>query len=117
MKIQVVLVEDNESIRELIEYILADQDIKFVSFSTAGNFRRAKSAITTDLYILDIMLPDGTGIDLCNELKAEQATQHTPIIMMSAHLGQAENQCTAEHFIAKPFDIEHFLACVKQYLS
>src|SRR5690606_9984612 len=96
MKKQVVLVEDNASIRELIEYILADHDIDVVSFATAGNFRNAKTAVTPDLYILDIMLPDGNGIELCKELKAEQDTQHTPVIMMSAHFDKVEDQCRSE---------------------
>lgn len=117
MKKQVVLVEDNASIRELIEYILADLDIDVVSFATAGNFRDAKAEVTPDLYILDIMLPDGNGIDLCRELKAEEATQQTPIIMMSAHFDKVENRCSAEDFIAKPFDIDHFLARIAQQID
>ncbi len=117
MKKQVVLVEDNASIRELIEYILADHDIEVVSFATATNFRDAKAAVTPDLYILDIMLPDGNGIDLCKELKAEQATQQTPIIMMSAHFDRLESQCQAEDFIAKPFDIDNFLSRIEQQIN
>ena len=117
MKKQVVLVEDNASIRELIEYILADHDIDVVSFATAGNFRNAKAEVSPNLYILDIMLPDGNGIDLCKELKAEEATQQTPIIMMSAHFDQVDNQCEAQDFIAKPFDIDHFLSRIAQQID
>ncbi len=117
MKKKVVLVEDNESIRELIEYILADHDIEVVSFATAGNFRAAKAAVSPDLYILDIMLPDGNGIELCKELKAGQDTQHTPIIMMSAHFDKVEGQCEAQDFIAKPFDIDQFLTRITQQIN
>lgn len=117
MKKQVVVVEDNASIRELIEYILADHDIDVVSFATAGNFRNAKDAVTPDLYILDIMLPDGNGIELCKELKAERSTKQTPIIMMSAHFDQLENQCDCQGFIAKPFDIDHFLSRIEQQIN
>lgn len=117
MKKKVVLVEDNESIRELIEYILADHDIEVVSFATAGNFREAKAAVSPDLYILDIMLPDGNGIELCKELKAEQDTQHTPVIMMSAHFDKVEDQCEAQDFIAKPFDIDQFLSRITQQIN
>ena len=117
MKKKVVLVEDNESIRELIEYILADHDIEVVSFATAGNFREAKAAVSPDLYILDIMLPDGNGIELCKELKAEQDTQHTPVIMMSAHFDKVEDQCEAQDFIAKPFDIDQFLTRITQQIN
>src|SRR5690606_31020318 len=86
-------------------------------FATAGNFRRAKTAVRPDLYILDIMLPDGNGIDLCRELKAEQSTQQTPIIMMSAHFDKAEGQCDDQDFIAKTFDIDHFLSRITQQIN
>ena len=117
MKKQVVVVEDNPGIRELIEYILEDRKIAVISFETAGNFRDSMADITPDLYLLDIMLPDGNGIDLCKELRAEQATCGTPIIMMSAHSDQLPEECGAEDFIAKPFDIENFVSRIERQIA
>lgn len=116
MKKQVVVVEDDPHIRELIEYILEDHEIEVVSFRNALNFLSASAHIHPDLYLLDIMLPDGNGIELCKELKARKTTRETPIIMMSAHSDQLHPECEAEDFIAKPFDIENLVACVEQYM-
>jgi DNA-binding response OmpR family regulator len=117
MKRQVVVVEDNPAIRELIEYILEAREIAVISFDTAGNFRDSMAHIAPDLYLLDIMLPDGNGIDLCNELRAAQASRQTPIIMMSAHSDRLPADCNAEDFIAKPFDIDNFVSRIEQQIA
>lgn len=116
MKKQVIVVEDNPNIRELIEYVLADHEIEVISFDTIGNFRKATPNVTPDLYLLDIMLPDGNGIDLCKELKSGRATRETPVIIMSAHYDRLHGECGAEDFIAKPFDIDNFLSRIEQQI-
>ncbi|GGH04241.1 hypothetical protein GCM10007415_45650 [Parapedobacter pyrenivorans] len=117
MKKQVVVVEDNRSIRELIEYILEDHKIEVISFGTASNFRTSMNEVAPDLYLLDVMLPDGNGIDLCKELRAERATRETPIIVMSAHSDQLPTGCDAQDFIAKPFDIDNFVTRIEQQIN
>lgn len=117
MKKQIVVVEDNSSIRELIEYILEDYQIEVISFGTAGDFRNAMADVNPDLYLLDIMLPDGNGVDLCQELKAAPASHETPIIMMSAHFDEGQIECGAEDFIAKPFDIDNLMSRIEHQIA
>ncbi|MGK6352627.1 response regulator [Parapedobacter sp. DT-150] len=119
MKKKVVVVEDNPSIRELIEYILEDNEIEVISFETATTFLEAVAAIRPDLYILDIMLPDGNGLDLCRHLKSNDATRQTPIVMMSAHYDQLDDSdaCKPVDFIAKPFDIDNFVFRIGQQIA
>ena len=117
MKKQVVVVEDNPHIREMIEYILEDHEIEVVSFGNARNFLSASAHIHADLYLLDIMLPDGNGIELCKELKAQETTRDKPVIMMSAHADQLHSECGAEDFIAKPFDIENLVARIERHMQ
>ena len=63
-----------------------------------------------DAFILDVMLPDGNGIDVCRKLKEDQRTLHIPVVMMSANYtsGQMAEFCNADEFISKPFDIADF---------
>lgn len=117
MKKQIVVVEDNISIREMIEYILEDHQIEVVSFATAGDFRDAMADINPNLYLLDIMLPDGNGTDLCRELKANPKSRETPVIMMSAHFGQGQIECGAEDFIEKPFDIDDLISRIEHQIA
>lgn len=117
MKKKVVLLEDDEAIREMIEYLLLDEQFEVSSYSRAGRFMRNLRNEKADLFLLDIMLADGNGIDICYRLKGSEETRHTPIIMMSAHydLNMMEN-IPAEDFIKKPFDIDDFLWRVQKQL-
>lgn len=117
MKKQVAVVEDNPNIRELIEYLLEDKQFDVVSFGTATTFLSNVTDIRPDLYLLDIMLPDGNGIDLCRQLKTNQETCKKPVILMSAHYDEIHPECEAADFIAKPFDINHFISRVEQHIA
>ncbi|MFC3200007.1 response regulator transcription factor [Parapedobacter deserti] len=117
MKKQVVVLEDNPNIRELIEYILEDNEIDVVSFDTVTAFLNALTEISPDLFILDIMLPDGSGIDICQRLRSNSETRQTPIVMISAHFSRMPTDCDAEDFIEKPFDIDNFVARVERQIA
>ena len=106
MQKTIFILEDNDDLRELYIYILADDDYKIVAFSTVAEFMHHWNEIP-DLYLLDVMLPDGDGIVLCQKLKSNLASSHTPIIMVSAHkdIAEVKTQCPEADFLAKPFDI------------
>lgn len=103
---QIFILEDNEDLRELYGYILEDENYKISIFESISDFK-ARAVNIPDLYILDILLPDGDGMTLCNELQHTSSTSHVPVIMISAHKDASEvlQQCPNADFIAKPFDI------------
>lgn len=117
MKKQVVVLEDNPNIRELIEYILEDNAIDVIGFDSATAFLNALTQINPSLFILDIMLPDGNGIEICRQLKSNEATRETPIVMISAHFKEFPLDCDAADFIEKPFDIDNFVSRVKRQIA
>ncbi|RZK09821.1 MAG: response regulator, partial [Flavobacterium sp.] len=91
---------------------------KVKSFSTVEDFKKGIEFAQPDLIILDIMLTDGNGLDICDELKENRRTQHIPIIMMSANnkFNDAKKKCETEDFINKPFDIDDFVNRVNEQL-
>src|SRR5690606_11783219 len=117
MRKQVAILEDNPNIRELIQYILEDNEIDVIGFESAADFLSALAEISPNLFILDIMLPDGNGIDICRQLKSNEATRETPIVMISAHFNEFPLDCDAADFIEKPFDIDHFLSRVERQIA
>jgi len=117
MKKQVAVLEDNPNIRELIEYILEENEIEVVSFESTRAFLNALAKINPSLFILDIMLPDGNGIDVCRQLKSNELTQKIPIVMISAHSNQLPLDCDAADFIEKPFDIDNFVNTVERQIA
>lgn len=112
------VVEDDEDIRFIIEYVLMEENYDVISFASASEFNTPILNQHPDLIILDVMLPDGNGIDICRKLKADVHTLHIPIIIMSAHAAEKSvlEEACANDFISKPFDLSFFMSKVKRQL-
>ncbi|TDG34847.1 response regulator [Pedobacter changchengzhani] len=116
---KVYVLEDNDDIREIIEFLLVDGGYNFTGFPNAKSFFQGIEGNTPDIFILDIMLPDGNGLDICRDLKERQDTKNVPVLMMSANTDMmtTKNRCKAEDFISKPFDIDDFVGRVDHLLK
>lgn len=116
---KIFLVEDDQAIREVLEMFLTSENYDVESFSTVNAFMRRNINVTPDLYIFDVMLPDGSGIDLCAEIKNDVENKEVPVIIMSAHatLDHICQSCQPHDFIPKPFDIENLLLKVQEIIE
>ncbi|MFC6101652.1 response regulator transcription factor [Olivibacter domesticus] len=103
----IYVVEDNIDISELIIIILKDAGFQVNAAATVDGFYKLLETRMPDLILLDIMLPDGNGVEVCNDLKQKKAFRNVPLILMSAHakMSVIARECPANDFIAKPFDI------------
>lgn len=119
MNKRIQIVEDDGDIRFIVEYILEDANYTVETFENATTFNNRMRVEDVDLIILDVMLPDGNGIDLCRNLKNDDRTVNIPVIIMSAHAGSQSvlEEACADDFINKPFDLDNFLTRVKKILS
>lgn len=112
---KVYIVEDNPDICELIHYLVTKIGCQVSTCSNLKEFNNLIRINRPDLIILDIMLPDGNGLDICEALKTHLETSSIPIILMSANLYIQEqiDHSQANDFISKPFDINDFSRRVK----
>lgn len=112
----VYILEDDADISELIAYILSDAGYHVEECNTVSRFNELVSQRLPDLFILDILLPDGNGLDICKQLRNDKHTAVIPVLMMSANKtkGEIEAAGCANNFIAKPFNIDHFRQQVDQ---
>lgn len=117
MKKCVFVLEDDESLRELLIILLEEEHYEVKTYGTVNSFKQHLAQAQPDLIIMDVMLPDGDGIQVCTEVKQNRVTQHIPIIMMSAHrdFSLVKHLCPAEAFINKPFDIDYLIKNVNEY--
>lgn len=117
MNKHIYVVEDNDDIRELVEFLLEAEDYQVSSFANITDFKTKWNTDLPDMMVLDVMLPDGNGLDVCNELKEDEFIKNIPILLMSANtnVSYITNQSKADDFIAKPFDIDELVKKV-QYL-
>lgn len=107
---KIILLEDDPGVRDVIELILDLEGYEVISFDTIEKFMAKKPEHEPALFILDVMLPDGNGTEVCRELKSNG--DEVPVLMMSAHAKAEEiaNSCIADAFIAKPFDMNLLLS-------
>lgn len=113
---EIFIVEDDDGIRELIEFLLVSQQYSVKTFPTARAFHKAIPGKLPDLFLLDIMLPDGNGVDLCRQLKEGEKTNNIPVVLMSAHADFSRTE-GADDFIAKPFDVDELLLRIQKQLA
>ncbi|QPH40693.1 response regulator transcription factor [Pedobacter endophyticus] len=116
---RVCVLEDDQGIREIIEFLLSEENYEVAGFSNIADFMVNARNVIPDLFLLDVMLPDGSGMDVCDLLKSSARTENVPVLMMSAHaaLSDVKNGCKAQDFISKPFDIYDLLKRVDRQLK
>ena len=112
---QIFVVEDDEGIRELIEILLESHEYSVQTFPNARTFQNTVPGQVPDLFLIDIMLPDGNGVNLCKQLKASNETMGIPVVLMSAHANISHID-GADDFIAKPFDVDELIQRIEQQL-
>lgn len=113
------LVEDDEDIRFIVEYILIEEGYGVTSSANVKDFYTFISENQPDLILLDVMLPDGNGIDICRDLREDERKANIKIIIMSAHAAEKavlEEACS-DGFISKPFDLDALVSYVKKILA
>jgi DNA-binding response OmpR family regulator len=115
---RIMVVEDDPGIRDVLEILLTNISDHLYIAPTATAFYLELGKYIPDLFIIDIMLPDGNGVDICEDLKKRKSTSEVPIILMSANLTFANVlHCKADLFVHKPFDIKTFVGGVKSLLN
>lgn len=113
-----LVIEDDPNLSELVSLHLSDLGFE-VSATASGKegFRKANSE-PFNLVILDLMLPDGDGIDICRQIRMER--NEVPIIMLTARTEEIDKvlglESGADDYITKPFSIREFIARVKAVL-
>jgi len=116
-KRRVVIVEDDSSIAELIEYNLLGEGYDVLAFKSGPDMiSNADRFSEACLFILDIMLPGMDGFEICKWIRESEAFSITPIIMLTARATEADKvralTLGADDYITKPFGIREFLARV-----
>ena len=121
MSANIFVVEDEKPILTLLTYNLEKEGYKV---SSSSNGEEALSVIKEkkpDLVLLDWMLPDLSGIKICQYLKQDEKVKNIPIIMLTAK-GEEEDKVKglntgAEDYMTKPFSFPELLARIKSLLK
>ncbi len=112
------MIEDDPSIVELVQIHLKDIHCEMTKAHAGIEGMRLAEKNKYDLIILDIMLPDIDGIEVCKRIRAEK--NFTPIMMLTARSEEIDKiiglETGADDYLTKPFGIREFIARVKAIL-
>jgi DNA-binding response OmpR family regulator len=117
---RILAVDDDHDILEVLQFILEDSGYIVDTLSDGRQLMDTIQDKHPDLILLDIMLGNMDGRELCKEVKMQVATHNIPVIMISASHNIAD---TFKHdngpndFVAKPFDINVLLNSIKRQLN
>ena len=113
----IYLVEDDNSIRELVAYTLHSAGFEAEGFERPSAFWRACAERRPDLVLLDLMLPEEDGISILKKLRQAPETARLPILLLTAKSSEYDKvlglDSGADDYVAKPFGMMELLAKVK----
>jgi len=121
MSQKILIIEDEPDIRKTLEYNISREGYHVVS---ASSLLEAKSQIESDsfsLILLDLMLPDGSGLDLCREIKSDKEKSSVPIIILTAKDDEVDKvvgfELGADDYVTKPFSVRELILRMKAVLK
>lgn len=111
---KVLIIEDDPATGKVLQRIFASNHYGASLFATAEGGLEACIKELPDLVLLDVILPDGNGIDLCRRMKENARIKHIPVMIISGDAVSVDNKVAgleagAEDYILKPFVTEELL--------
>lgn len=118
-KRHILYIEDHADTRELITLVLQQNDFEVTSEATIEQGVRLAREKRFDLYLLDSWLPDGSGLDLCKQIR--EFDHHTPILFYSAAAYEVDRDSAlksgAEAYLIKPSQNTELLSLVSSLID
>ncbi len=116
----VAVIDDEPDILELVSLHLRKNHFSVREFSDGTSFFRYLDSEIPDLVVLDLMLPDADGFEICKYMKRKKNLSHIPIVMLTARSEEADTVfglgLGADDYIRKPFSPNELIARVKTVL-
>jgi two-component system phosphate regulon response regulator PhoB/two-component system alkaline phosphatase synthesis response regulator PhoP len=120
MQKKIAVIDDEPDIRELVSLHLERAGFQVDMFEQAEPFLHFIEANKPDLIVLDLMLPDADGLDVCKYLRKHDAFSRIPIIMLTAKGEETDKilglELGADDYVTKPFSPRELVARVKAVL-
>ena len=117
---KILIVDDEVNIRQLVKYNLEKESYQIVEAEDGLQGLRLAKTEKPDLMLLDLMLPQMDGLEVCRSLKGNQATAALPIIMLTAKSEEIDKviglELGADDYMTKPFSPRELVARVKAVL-
>ncbi|MBI4892897.1 MAG: response regulator transcription factor [Acidobacteria bacterium] len=114
---KILLIEDDADLFALLKYNLEKEGFQMVGAQTGKGAVELCRRERPDLIILDIMLPDSDGLDICKGIRARAELAHIPVIFLTARASETDRivglELGANDYIVKPFFVRELVARIK----
>ena len=114
---RIVLIEDDTDLYALLKYNLEKEGFSLAGSQTGRGALDLCRRVRPDLVLLDIMLPDSDGLDICKGIRNDAELSQTPIIFLTARASETDRivglELGANDYIVKPFFIRELIARIK----
>ena len=121
MSHKILIIEDEPDIRKTLEYNISREGYKVVCASSLSKGKEQINSSDFSLILLDLMLPDGSGLDLCREIKSDKDKSSTPIIIITAKDDEVDKvvgfELGADDYVTKPFSVRELILRIKAVLK
>ena len=118
---KILVIEDEPDIRKNLEYNLAREGFSVIGAASISEAESNLSVQTFNLILLDLMLPDGSGLDLCKKIKADSKTESIPVIILTTKDDEVDKvvgfEIGADDYVTKPFSVRELILRVKAVLK
>jgi two-component system copper resistance phosphate regulon response regulator CusR len=113
--VRILLVEDDPKLSDVVAEGLREEKLEVITAASYGEGRLKAGLSSFDVIVLDVLLPGGSGFDLCTHLRGRGV--RTPILMLTSR-GAVEDrvrglECGADDYLTKPFDFRELLARIR----
>lgn len=120
-KATILLADDEEDIKAILQMFLESNGYKVLTaFDGLDALQQIKDTLP-DLVLMDIMMPVVDGIEVTRQIKADDATKHIPVIMLTAAaqsvMVERAMEAGAADYVAKPFEPEKLQATIEKVLA
>jgi DNA-binding response OmpR family regulator len=117
---RVVLIEDDADLFELVRYNLSREGFEVSGSRTGRESVELCERARPDVILLDVMLPDSDGYEICRKLKAHHSLSHVPVIFLTARGTESDRvlglELGATDYMVKPFSVRELAARIKTHL-
>ena len=116
----VALIEDDADLFSLLKYNIEKEGLRFIGSQTGKDALELCRRERPDVIILDIMLPDSDGIEICRGVRSSADLAHVPVIFLTARGSESDRilglELGANDYMVKPFSVRELIARLRNQL-
>ena len=121
MSIKIFIIEDEPDIRDTLVYNFEKEGFKVNSDGSGLKGLEKIYSFKPDILVLDLMLPDISGLDICKKIKADESLKNLSIIMLTAKGDEVDRivgfELGADDYVTKPFSVRELILRIKAVLN